>query len=167
MAFMDKYVQNIIVSSGELEQEKKYWIKKLDGLSISTIPEDCFEQNSSKKKYLTEIKKMTGDTFDKIMSIGKDSEYAIYMILLSCVKVLFSKYLNTEDITIGSGEEIIPVEYKGEDFSIFLNYSFISDFLTVIKNKNVIFEFKDPQSTVTIREEDNDDFIYIMMPMTS
>jgi DNA polymerase-3 subunit beta len=86
------------------------------------------------------------------------------------VTLSFSKNqlkINTEDITIGSGEESINIDYEGENFKIFLNYIFMLDVLSVMKSKNVIFEFKDPQSTVTVREENNDDFIYIMMPMTS
>ena len=69
-------------------------------------------------------------------------------------------------MTIGSGEEIIAVESNCKDFNIFLNYQFVTEALNVIKNDNVIFEFKDPKNTIVIREENNDDFIYIMMPMT-
>ena len=43
---------------------------------------------------------------------------------------------------------------------------FVTEALNVVKNDNVIFEFKDPKNTIVIREENNDDFIYIMMPMT-
>ena len=74
--------------------------------------------------------------------------------------------ITSEDISIGSGEEIITVESNCKDFNINLNYLFVTEALSVIKNDNVILEFKDPKNTVVLREEDNDDFIYIMMPMT-
>jgi DNA polymerase-3 subunit beta len=74
--------------------------------------------------------------------------------------------ITSEEISIGSGEETIPVESNCKDFNIFLNYMFVTEALNVIKNDNIIFEFKDPKNTIVIREENNDDFIYIMMPMT-
>ncbi len=102
------------------------------------------------------------ETLERISQI---SDKETHKITLSFSKNLLK--INTEDITIGSGEEIINLEYSEEDFKIFLNYLFILDVLSVLKSKNVIFEFKDPQSTVTVREENNDDFVYIMMPMSS
>ncbi len=74
--------------------------------------------------------------------------------------------ITSEDISIGSGEEIIIVESNCKDFNINLNYLFVTEALNVIKNEKVILEFKDPKNTIVLREENNNDFIYIMMPMT-
>lgn len=99
---------------------------------------------------------------DRISQITDKESHKINLTIFDNKMKLF-----TEDVTIGSGEEIIDVESNVNDFSIFLNYSFVTDVLSVVKKDNVIFEFKDPKNTVTVREEDNNDFIYIMMPMTS
>ncbi len=86
-------------------------------------------------------------------------------------KILFSlsgNYIkiSTEDISHGSGKEVIEVEYSGDDFEVALNYTFILDVLSVIKTEYTIFEFKDSNSTITVKEQDNNDYIYIMMPMS-
>jgi DNA polymerase III sliding clamp (beta) subunit (PCNA family) len=47
-----------------------------------------------------------------------------------------------------------------------LNYSFVTEVLNVLAKDKIIIEFKDPQSTITIKEKENDDYIYIMMPMS-
>jgi len=102
------------------------------------------------------------ESLDRISQISDRESHKITLSISNNDMRIF-----TEDITIGSGEEIIPIEYDGENFNIFLNYMFITDFLNVINNQKVILEFKDQQSTVTVRELDNNEFIYIMMPMSS
>jgi len=102
------------------------------------------------------------ESLDRISQISDKESHKITMSLNKDKMVLY-----TEDITIGSGEEVIPVEYKKEEFKISLNSIFITDVLNVSKNDNVILEFKDANTTVTVKEENNDNFIYIMMPMTS
>ena len=44
--------------------------------------------------------------------------------------------------------------------------SYITDVISVIKNDNLIFKFNNASSTIVILEEDNPDYIYIMMPMS-
>ena len=100
-------------------------------------------------------------SLDRISQISdKESHKINFLISEKSLKI------TSEDMSIGSGEETIAVESNCKDFNIFLNYLFVTEALNVIKNDNVIFEFKDPKNTIVIREENNDDFIYIMMPMT-
>ena len=87
-----------------------------------------------------------------------------HKIILSLSKNTMKIY--TENIAFGSGEEIIPIEYDGEKINIALNYSFVTDVLNVLSKDKVICEFKDSQSTITIREIENNEYIYIMMPMS-
>ncbi len=102
------------------------------------------------------------ESLDRISQICDKESHKITFILSNGLLKIF-----TEDITIGFGEESIPLDYKGEELKIFLNYVFILDVLNVLKKENIIFEFKDAQSTVTVKEEENDEFVYIMMPMSS
>ena len=100
-------------------------------------------------------------SLDRISQISdKESHKINFSISEKSLKI------TSEDVSIGSGEEIIPVESNTKDFNIYLNYLFVTEALNVIKNEKVIFEFKDPKNTIVFREENNDDFIYIMMPMT-
>jgi len=72
----------------------------------------------------------------------------------------------TENMSIGTGEEYIDIEYTNEDVKIALNYNYIIDVLSVLKSETIIFKFKNSQSTITIVEENNNNYIYIMMPMS-
>ncbi len=103
--------------------------------------------------------------YDSLDRISQISDKESHKITLSLSGKTMSIY--TEDIIIGSGKEIIPVDYNDEDCKFFLNYAFIIDFLNVIKKDKVVFEFKGPESIVTVKEQGNDDFIYVMMPMSS
>lgn len=107
-------------------------------------------------------KKIFYDALDRISQISDKESHKITLLVNDSEMKIY-----TEDITIGSGEEIIPVNYSGDSFNIFLNYTFITDVLNVIKNDNVIFELKNSESIVTVKEENNNDYIYIMMPMSS
>lgn len=107
-------------------------------------------------------RKLLYESLDRISQISDKESHKITMSLNNDKMILY-----TEDITIGSGEEVIPIEFNKDEFKISLNSIFITDVLNVIKNDNVILEFKDANTTVTIKEEKNDNFIYIMMPMTS
>jgi DNA polymerase III subunit beta len=101
------------------------------------------------------------NSIDRISLIGDKESHKIILSLADGNLRIF-----TENIAFGSGEEIIPIEYSGEEFEIALNYIFITDVLNVLTQDKIIVEFKDSQNTITIREHGNDDYIYIMMPMS-
>lgn len=108
-------------------------------------------------------KKELYDSIDRINQIADKESHKITISLKENNMILF-----TEDISIGYGEEILPIENynKKDEFKISLNSNYLSDVLSVIKSENVILEFKDPRTTISVKEENNDNFIYIMMPMT-
>jgi DNA polymerase-3 subunit beta len=86
-------------------------------------------------------------------------------------KVIFSLgtgklIIDTENITLGSGEEIIEIEYAYEPVKIAFNYVYLLDVLAVIKGEKIRIEFRSPAATITVKEENNSDYICIMMPMT-
>ncbi len=100
-------------------------------------------------------------SLNRISLIGdKESHRIIFELNNNLLKIY------TEDISHGSGKEVIDVEYNGDQFEVALNYSFIIDALSVISTEKTIFEFKDANNTITMKEDDNDKFIYIMMPMS-
>lgn len=101
------------------------------------------------------------DSLDRISQIGdKESHKIVFSISNNNLEVF------SEDITHGSGTDIVPIDYNDEPIKIALNYQFILDVVNIIKSDNIIFKFKDSQSTVSIFEEGNDEYIYIMMPMS-
>jgi len=138
---LDKHSRNIIVSSGDYEEEKMYWMKKLDG----EINSDGFSANNDQNQigYTKAIfkRKLSSKVFQKIVHLSNRSEYATYVILLSGIKYLLYRYTANCDLLVG-----MPVFKQGVDIdSIYLNSilplrsnidvgATFSDFLGKIKN---------------------------------
>lgn len=62
--------------------------------------------------------------------------------------------------------EVLEVNYEGENIKIALNTKFLSDFVqTLNKNKDITLEFIDSNSSVKIKEEEANDYLYVLMPL--
>jgi amino acid adenylation domain-containing protein/non-ribosomal peptide synthase protein (TIGR01720 family) len=134
---LDKHSRNIIVSSGDYEEEKKYWMGQLDGeINISGFPVNNEQTGDAKATIKSTLPK---EVFQKIVHLSNKSEYAAYVILLSGIKYLLYRYTDNKDILIGmpvcnqdidsvSLNSILPLRSN-----IDLEESF-SDFLVKIKN---------------------------------
>ncbi|HNZ25609.1 MAG TPA: DNA polymerase III subunit beta [Spirochaetota bacterium] len=101
------------------------------------------------------------ESLDRISLMGdKDSNKVILSIFDNELKIY------TENITFGSGKEILSVDYIGNKFEIALNIMYLIDVLNVLSEDDVLIYFKDSQSTISVRQDKDNDYIYIMMPMT-
>lgn len=62
--------------------------------------------------------------------------------------------------------EVLEVNYEGENTKIALNTKFLSDFVqTLNKNKDITLEFIASNSSVKIKEEEANDYLYVLMPL--
>lgn len=62
--------------------------------------------------------------------------------------------------------EVLEVNYEGENIKIALNTKFISDFVqTLNKNKDITLEFIASNSSVKIKEEEANNYLYVLMPL--
>lgn len=93
---MNRYSQNILINSGEYDEEIAYWTKKLEG-SIEGVG---FPENSIKSTFLKRNfnYKISNEISDKLMSMSNDSPFALYFILFSGVSYLLNRYARQEDI---------------------------------------------------------------------
>lgn len=66
---------------------------------------------------------------------------------------------------LGTADEEIPCEYDGEEITIALNSSYISEPLRNIKTEEIVFEFTEAMRAVTVRPEPAADYFHIVMPM--
>lgn len=101
------------------------------------------------------------DAIDRVSVMGEKDTHKVIISLMSDKMKIYS-----ENMTYGDGEETIDIEYDNEDIKIAFNFSYVTDVISVIKNDNLIFKFNNASSTIVILEEDNQDYIYIMMPMS-
>ncbi|MBN2134888.1 MAG: DNA polymerase III subunit beta, partial [Acidobacteria bacterium] len=65
----------------------------------------------------------------------------------------------------GEGEEKLEINYGGEEFKIAFNARYLIDFLSSANTENVIMKLKDSNTAGMLREEKNEDYIYIVSPI--
>ena len=67
----------------------------------------------------------------------------------------------------GEAQETIVTEYAGEEIEIGFNAQYLQDFLNVVGDTSVSFEFKDGNSQAQLRpaQEPDYDYKYVVMPM--
>lgn len=75
--------------------------------------------------------------------------------------------ISSQNAEEGEANETIQAEYKGEDADIGFNAQYLQDFLNVIGDGKVAFEFKDGNSQAQLRpaESGDYDYKYVVMPM--
>jgi len=164
---VNEYSKNIVVSSAKFEDEKNYWLNKLDGdIEMSGFLIEFARPKLSQyleSSFQLEIK---GDVFKRILSISKNSEHALFMILLSGVKFLLSRYTGNQDIIVG-----MPVFRQKEDAKYINNVLALrtyiqqemsfKDFLGVIKrtvidaDRNQNFPFSKIAEILNIQNDDS------------
>ncbi len=102
MKTMSNLDKNLLLTGKKFEEERAYWFEKLDrDIFMAGIPIDYGREDL--KTYKTEVirYKINEPTALKLFSMAKNSEYALYILLLSCVQYLFYRYNGQEDLTVG------------------------------------------------------------------
>ncbi len=65
----------------------------------------------------------------------------------------------------GEAKETIEVEYEGPEVTMGFNPDYILDNLAAVKSDAVILEFNDGESPCTIKDEEDENFLGVVMPM--
>jgi DNA polymerase-3 subunit beta len=65
----------------------------------------------------------------------------------------------------GEAKEIIEIEYAGPDVRMGFNPDYIIDNLAAVASENVVLEFTDSESPCAIKDEEDDNFLGVIMPM--
>jgi DNA polymerase-3 subunit beta len=75
--------------------------------------------------------------------------------------------ITSQNAEEGEAREVVPTEYEGETTEIGFNAQYLQDFLNVIGEGEVNFEFKDGNSQAQLRPAENGDYEYkyVVMPM--
>lgn len=66
---------------------------------------------------------------------------------------------------IGEAKDEVKIEYKGEMLSLGFNAKYLLDALNAMGGERVIFELQEPLSPTLLKEEDNDTYKCVIMPM--
>ena len=76
-------------------------------------------------------------------------------------------HISSQNAEEGEAREIIATDYAGDEVEIGFNAQYLQDFLNVVGDSQITFEFKDSNSQAQLRPATNadDDYKYIVMPM--
>lgn len=66
---------------------------------------------------------------------------------------------------LGEAKEDVAVDYKGDKVSLGFNARYMLDVLGAVSSNRVVLELQDPLSPVLIKEEGNDGYKCVIMPM--
>jgi DNA polymerase-3 subunit beta len=75
--------------------------------------------------------------------------------------------ISSQNAEEGDASEVVATEYEGEETEIGFNAQYLQDFLNVVGEGEVNFEFKDGNSQAQLRPAENGDYEYkyVVMPM--
>ncbi len=122
-------------------------------------------------------------TYDKKLSINNETfTNLLKRVLIFSRSNMESKYSSTYQFKHGdNGEskliisalndiarinEELNISFEGEDLKISLNSKYLLEFIQNIPNeKELVLEFMYANSAVKVYEKDNEDYIYILMPL--
>jgi len=140
-------VNNLLFSCRLLEGEYPSAIKAIESKNTYSIKVDKHELVDAIERGIVLA------TGDKKPSVLLDIDNQIMSI--SC-----------RSIEYGSSYEQISVEgYKGEKINICLNVRYLMDLLKNINSKKVIIEFDSPNKPIIIKEENNEQYLSLILPI--
>ena len=84
------------------------------------------------------------------------------------VKLEFQKnglVVSSSNPDLGESEETVPVEYAGETLQVSFNSRYFIDVLSALSAKTVLLLLNDEMSPAIIKDEQDEDFLGVIMPM--
>ena len=177
---IDSFIDNHIILSYELIQEllkvefdkislsidENKIVFKLDNyifignlIDMSLIP----YEKLIPERYEISIELKVSELKDKLNRIQTMCDSESNKVIFSFTQNMVD--IRTENVVFGEGNENIVIDYNNSNISISLNNKFILDVLNVVETDIIIMSIVDMTSVVSIREKDNNNYIYLMMPM--
>ncbi|SHK38957.1 DNA polymerase-3 subunit beta [Selenomonas ruminantium] len=98
---------------------------------------------------------------DRVSLISRAGDYNV-------IKMEFAHgqlHITSNNPEIGNAEETIPASIEGPDITIAFNAQYITDVMKIIESRNCELRLIQPLSPITVREEKDDAFIYVVTPV--
>lgn len=99
------------------------------------------------------------DALNRVRLVIEDKSAGIELVFLE--NTLTLKARNGEE----NAEEVLDIEYSGNEFHIGFNHKYLLEALRVMQSENVLLKFTDAQSSVRIDGIENDDGEHVIMTM--
>lgn len=93
---------NISPSGSNIQREKEYWLRKLQGqISMSSFPAD-YKHNGNDNYCCSSVKtRIRGKVYERLALLANRSVYSVNAFLVCCVNILLNRYTDDDDIIIG------------------------------------------------------------------
>jgi len=101
------------------------------------------------------------DAVERVSLLARDGEYNVIKFIFSEKQLMISS--NNPDI--GKAFETLPIELTGKEIEIAFNARYISDILKIIDAPKIVFSLNTPLSAASIRQHNDEDYIYIITPV--
>jgi DNA polymerase-3 subunit beta len=114
----------------------------------------------SKTKIIADAK-LLQNCVDRIslFSLSGDTSNTIHLEIFEQALTIHSRS------EIGSGKEEISIEHQGEELKIAFNARYLTDVFKVIDESSIAIEFSGPLSAGVLRIPENNDFLYLILPI--
>ncbi len=116
------------------------------------------------KKFETKAVVQKGDLINqvKLASIfsGKINEIKIKTDSKQKIIDIYS-----QDADLGEYKSFLPAQITGKDIELSFNHKFLLDGLTSAGGNEIIFEFSSIDGPVVLKSKDNDNYLYLVMPI--
>lgn len=95
--------KNKLLESGEIKKQEAYWINRFsDEITVLDLPTDYIRPAVQSFEGDSITFKIDNDIVNELEKVQRKTGTTTYMILLSCIDILLSKYSGQEDIIVGS-----------------------------------------------------------------
>ena len=95
--------QNEYLKSGRMQEQENYWLEQFsEAIPILDLPLDYIRPPLQSFAGGRVVFKINRDLTEKLNTLAQETSTTLYMVLLSVIKILLSKYTSQEDIIVGS-----------------------------------------------------------------
>ena len=94
--------QNEYLKSDKMRGQEEYWLEQLSDVPILNIPLDYPRPSVQSFEGENVEFNLNSELTEKLNSLARKTGTTLYMVLLSAINILLSKYTDQEDIIIGS-----------------------------------------------------------------
>ena len=111
------------------------------------------------KSFLVENKTIY-EAVDRVSTVSSEKSKSVKLLISNNLVSLSSNSAET-----GSGAEDITVEYSGEKIEIGYNAKYLLEIIKQIEGNKIAFKLQDSSSPSIIHDPEDEDALYILMPM--
>ncbi len=163
--------------------ELKRFLAALDEDIIFEIEKNHIMFYIGEKEFLTKLIEGTYPNYEQVIPKGNDKNLIInreeFMKVLRRVSVMSKESshavmfdVNNGELTvtatdpeIGEASDRMDVTFESDSITLGFNSKYILDVLSSMKTENIIFEILDTINPTLLKEEGNDDYKCVIMPM--